>query len=90
MEKELIILLGCFVVLILTLRWLYKQITAPHNHVFETSVHPGVRFAQCWCGAGISLEEAAKTNTPVYWKNTGGRRVEYRDEWLKEIGVKRG
>ncbi len=74
------------------LDWLCVTITSwymfcTHEHYYTTYDPRMCQNAQCSCGAGISLEEAAATDTPVYWREQG-RLVQFSEDYIRDMKEK--
>lgn len=62
-----------------------------HKHYYQTYNPEMCKYATCHCGCGISLEEAALNNIPVYWRESG-ELTAWNPEWilkLKEDNLRR-
>lgn len=57
----------------LLVRMVWVIFKLPHKCRFYTHDYPCVRYASCYCGAGIAIDTAIKNNVPIYAKEHGGR-----------------
>lgn len=77
--KEIDMLLG-YVVFAVAVICLIYWARKPHKHYFTTYDPNMCQYATCWCGAGISLEEAAALDIPIHWKSGG--RIHFTDTYI--------
>jgi hypothetical protein len=55
------------------IRGIWRILKLPHRCKFYTHDMPCVRYAQCYCGAGIAIDSAIKQRIPIYAREHGGR-----------------
>lgn len=65
------VLLLCAIGLFIKMLWVIFKL--PHKCKFYTHDYPCVRYASCWCGAGIAIDTALKNHIPIYAKGHGRR-----------------